>query len=62
MTNNLVDFVNIAHSTNLSFRDITVSKSADGQAKLGNFLVSEGKKANDAAMKAFREALSTEGI
>ena len=60
MTNNLVDFVNIANSTNLSFRDITVSKSADGQAKLGNFLVSEGKKANDAAMKAFREALSKE--
>jgi len=52
-------FSRLADSTLVSSRDLSVS--ADGQsARLGNFIFSAGKTANDAAMKEFREALSRE--
>ena len=59
MTNNLVDFVNLANSVVMSFRDVTVSND-NHEARLGNYLISEGNAANDEAMKAFRSALSRE--
>jgi hypothetical protein len=53
------NFVQAANSTWIDNRDISISK--DGQtAKRGNFIFSEGAKKNDAAMQAFRDALSKE--
>ena len=51
------DFSQAANATWFGSRDIVISSDSN-KAKLGRFLFSKGKASNDAAMNAFREALS----
>ncbi|MBQ9274414.1 MAG: hypothetical protein IJ228_06320 [Succinivibrio sp.] len=59
MCSTLDAFRNIANSTSFSSRDVLIDGSDQNtKVKLGNLIFSSGKKANDATMAAFREALS----
>ena len=54
-------FTTLAKATAFSTRDIVVSgQGKDATARLGNFIFSQGKTANNATMKAFKEALENE--
>lgn len=53
------DFQRVANSAFFTSRDIAISAET-GEAKLGNFLISAGKKQNQAVMRAFKEALQRE--
>ena len=57
----LDSFRTIANSTAFSSRDIVVQgEGKTATAKLGNFIFSQGKTANNATMAAFKEALERE--
>ena len=61
MSISLDAFKAAASATHFSKRDIVVQ--GDGKtatARLGNFIFSQGKAANNATMKAFKEALEKE--
>ena len=54
-------FKAVASSTAFSSRDIVVQgEGKTATAKLGNFIFSQGKTANNATMAAFKEALERE--
>ena len=58
---NVETFRNLVSQTHFGNRDIVVSgEGKNATARLGNFFFSEGKAANNATMKAFREALQNE--
>ena len=58
---NLDAFRNVANSAWITSRDITVQGEGDkAVAKLGNYVFSQGSKANDATMAAFKTALEKE--
>jgi hypothetical protein len=57
----LATFRRVADSALFTSRDIKLQgQGADATARLGNYLFSAGKKANDAVMTAFRSALERE--
>ena len=61
MTISLETFKAAASATYFSTRDIVVQgQGKDATARLGNFIFSQGKAANNATMKAFKEALEKE--
>lgn len=51
-------FQHVANSAWFGSSDILVSMDGKDEAKLGGFIFSSGRKASDATMTAFREALS----
>jgi len=57
----ITDFKNVANSAFFTSRDIKLDGAgANVTARLGNYIFSAGKKANDAVMSAFKEALEKE--
>ena len=57
----ITDFKNVADSAIFTSRDIKIEGTgANATARLGNYIFSAGKKANDAVMSAFKEALEKE--
>ncbi|MBR4653802.1 MAG: hypothetical protein IKO72_10635 [Kiritimatiellae bacterium] len=61
MSLNLEAFRNIANTAWVTSRDIIVQGEGDkAVAKLGNYIFSQGSKANDATMAAFKTALENE--
>lgn len=61
MSVSLDTFRNIAASTAFSSRDIAVrGQGQKATARLGNFIFSQSKAANNATMAAFKEALEKE--
>ena len=58
---NIESFRSVANSAWVTSRDITVNGEGDkAVAKLGNYIFSQGDKANDATMAAFKTALEKE--
>ena len=58
---NLDAFRSVANTAWVTSRDIVVHGEGDkAVAKLGNYVFSQGNKANDATMSAFKEALEKE--
>ena len=58
---NIESFRQVANSAWVTSRDITVQGEGDkAVAKLGNYIFSQGSKANDATMAAFKAALEKE--
>ena len=58
---NIEAFRNIANTAWVTSRDIVVQGDGDKSvAKLGNYIFSQGNKANDATMAAFKTALENE--
>ena len=58
---NIETFSRVANSAWVTSRDITVQGEGDkAVAKLGNYIFSQGSKANDATMAAFKTALEKE--
>ena len=58
---NIETFSRIANSAIVTSRDIVVQGEGDkAVAKLGNYIFSQGNKANDATMAAFKTALENE--
>ena len=54
-------FTTLAKATAFSTRDIVVQgQGKNATARLGNFIFSQGKAANNATMAAFKEALENE--
>ena len=54
-------FTTLAKATSFSTRDIVVrGQGKETTARLGNFIFSQGKTANNATMAAFKEALEKE--
>ena len=58
---NIEAFRRVADSALITSRDIVVKDDGDKSvAKLGNYIFSQGNKANDATMAAFKTALENE--
>ena len=61
MSLNVESFRSLVNQTNFGNRDIIVrGEGKNATARLGNYFFSQGKVANNATMKAFKEALENE--
>ena len=61
MSLSVESFRSLVNQTNFGNRDIVVSgEGKNATARLGNYFFSQGKAANNATMKAFKEALEKE--